>query len=368
MSRISRAISTISAAYRQLPLPSCREQMLRGMCNGGKHCLAPQTCSHMIVDHSDYLKILRRVRELPGVKKVFIRSGIRFDYLMADPDDTFFKELVEYHVSGQLKVAPEHCAPNTLAYMGKPPIETFNKFKDKFYELSKKAGKKQYLVPYLMSSHPGSTLKDAVYLAEYLYRNHMRPEQVQDFYPTPGTVSTCMFYTGLDPYTLKPVFVEKTAEGKALQRALLQYYEPRNAEKVVKALRMTHREDLIPLLVSGEGRRAVQRSARRAEAADVTIHQDGTYSVRPHSRKDPAGQSPRRPCGTGRRAAGGRHPAREPALPPTAPINRKTINRKRMQRGKLPKRKSDPRPKAGAVPPSGRAGRCGGAGSGSGRL
>ena len=229
--------------------PSCREQMLRGMCTGGKHCLAPTTCSHMIVDHSDYLKILRRVRELPGVKKVFIRSGIRFDYLMADPDDTFFKELVEYHVSGQLKVAPEHCAPNTLAYMGKPPIETFNKFKDKFYELSKKAGKKQYLVPYLMSSHPGSTLKDAVYLAEYLYKNHMRPEQVQDFYPTPGTVSTCMFYTGLDPYTLKPVFVEKTPEGKALQRALLQYYEPRNAEKVVKALKMTHREDLIPLLV-----------------------------------------------------------------------------------------------------------------------
>ena len=264
--------------------PSCREQMLRGMCSGGKHCLAPTTCSHMIVDHSDYLKILRRVRELPGVKRVFIRSGIRFDYLMADPDDTFFKELVEYHVSGQLKVAPEHCAPNTLAYMGKPPIQTFNKFKDKFYELSKKAGKKQYLVPYLMSSHPGSTLNDAVYLAEYLYKNHMRPEQVQDFYPTPGTVSTCMFYTGLDPYTLKPVFVEKTAEGKALQRALLQYYEPRNAEKVIKALKMTHREDLIPLLVPAEGRRAVQRSARRAEAAEVTIHNDGTYTVRPNGK------------------------------------------------------------------------------------
>ncbi len=286
--------------------PSCREQMLRGMCSGGKHCLAPTTCSHMIVDHSDYLKILRRVRELPGVKKVFIRSGIRFDYLMADPDDTFFKELVEYHVSGQLKVAPEHCAPNTLAYMGKPPIETFNKFKDKFYELSKKAGKKQYLVPYLMSSHPGSTLKDAVYLAEYLYKNHMRPEQVQDFYPTPGTVSTCMFYTGLDPYTLKPVFVEKTAEGKALQRALLQYYEPRNAEKVIKALKMTHREDLIPLLVPAAGRIAVQRSARRAEAADVTIHGDGTYTVRPRGKgsknakpqgsspagRDPAGRQP----------------------------------------------------------------------------
>lgn len=196
--------------------------------------------------------------------------------------------------------------PNTLAYMGKPPIETFNKFKDKFYELSKKAGKKQYLVPYLMSSHPGSTLKDAVYLAEYLYKNHMRPEQVQDFYPTPGTVSTCMFYTGLDPYTLKPVFVEKTAEGKALQRALLQYYEPRNAEKVIKALKMTHREDLIPLLVPAEGRRAVQRSVRRAEAAEVTIHNDGTYTVHPN------GKGKGRPQGhavPANRSAGGRQPS-----------------------------------------------------------
>jgi len=259
----------------------------------------------MIVDHSDYLKILRRVRELPGVKKVFIRSGIRFDYLMADPDDTFFKELVEYHVSGQLKVAPEHCAPNTLAYMGKPPIETFNKFKDKFYELSKKAGKKQYLVPYLMSSHPGSTLKDAVYLAEYLYKNHMRPEQVQDFYPTPGTVSTCMFYTGLDPYTLKPVFVEKTPEGKALQRALLQYYEPRNAEKVVKALQLTHREDLIPLLVPAVGRRAVQRTARRAESAEVTIHNDGTYTVHPNQKGRGTGKNARAAAPAGRQPSPG---------------------------------------------------------------
>ena len=299
-------IHDIGGPTANFRFPSCREQMLRGMCNGGKHCLAPTTCSHMIVDHSDYLKILRRVRELPGVKKVFIRSGIRFDYLMADPDDTFFKELVEYHVSGQLKVAPEHCAPNTLAYMGKPPIQTFNKFKDKFYELSKKAGKKQYLVPYLMSSHPGSTLSDAVYLAEYLYKNHMRPEQVQDFYPTPGTVSTCMFYTGLDPYTLKPVFVEKTAEGKALQRALLQYYEPRNAEKVIKALKMTHREDLIPLLVPAEGRRAVQRSARRAEAAEVTIHNDGTYTVRPNGKGKGRPQGHAAPAN---RSAGGRQPS-----------------------------------------------------------
>ena len=269
-----------TANFRQ---PACKKQLQRGACPT-RQCLFPAPCKNLIADHTDYLSLLRNLRKLPGVKKVFIRSGIRFDYLMADPDDTFFKELVEYHVSGQLKVAPEHCAPNTLAYMGKPPIQTFNKFKDKFYELSKKAGKKQYLVPYLMSSHPGSTLNDAVYLAEYLYKNHMRPEQVQDFYPTPGTVSTCMFYTGLDPYTLKPVFVEKTAEGKALQRALLQYYEPRNAEKVIKALKMTHREDLIPLLVPAEGRRAVQRSARRAEAAEVTIHNDGTYTVRPNGK------------------------------------------------------------------------------------
>ncbi|HJB67960.1 MAG TPA: YgiQ family radical SAM protein [Candidatus Fournierella excrementigallinarum] len=229
-------------------LPSCKEQMTKGMCQGGKKCLAPSPCPHLLVDHTEYLSMLRRLRALPGVKKVFIRSGIRYDYLIWDKNDEFFKELVEHHVSGQLKVAPEHCAPNTLKYMGKPPVEVFNKFSARFYELTKKAGKKQYLVPYLMSSHPGSTLNDAVILAEYLYKHKIRPEQVQDFYPTPGTVSTCMFYTGLDPYTMKPVFVEKTPEGKALQRALLQYYEPRNAEKVVRALRKTGREDLIPLL------------------------------------------------------------------------------------------------------------------------
>ena len=230
-------------------LPSCAQQMKEGVCGGGKHCLAPTPCKNLIVDHSDYLSILRRVRALPGVKKVFIRSGIRYDYLILDKDETFFKELVQHHVSGQLKVAPEHCAPNTLRYMGKPPVEVFNKFEKRFYALTKQAGKQQYLVPYLMSSHPGSTLKDAVVLAEYLYRHKMRPEQVQDFYPTPGTVSTCMFYTGLDPYTLKPVYVAKDREEKAMQRALLQYYEPKNAARVRKALHMTHREDLIPLLV-----------------------------------------------------------------------------------------------------------------------
>ena len=308
-----------TANFRQ---PACEKQLTHGACQN-RQCLFPTPCRNLRADHTDYVNLLRELRAIPGVKKVFIRSGIRFDYLMADPDDTFFKELVEYHVSGQLKVAPEHCAPNTLAYMGKPPIQTFNKFKDKFYELSKKAGKKQYLVPYLMSSHPGSTLSDAVYLAEYLYKNHMRPEQVQDFYPTPGTVSTCMFYTGLDPYTLKPVFVEKTAEGKALQRALLQYYEPRNAEKVIKALKMTHREDLIPLLVPAEGRRAVQRSARRAEPAEVTIHNDGTYTVRPNKGRGGRNQS----RGTApARTAGGRQPSPGARFAPHSAPARKPKN------------------------------------------
>ncbi|WP_102048902.1 YgiQ family radical SAM protein [Pygmaiobacter massiliensis] len=239
-------------------LPSCKEQMKNGMCADRK-CLAPTPCPKLLVDHKEYVSILRRLRELPGVKKVFIRSGIRYDYLMLDKDETFFKELIEHHVSGQLKVAPEHCAPTTLKYMGKPNVEVFNRFVKRFYQLTKSAGKKQYLVPYLMSSHPGSTLKDAVELAEWLQKNKMRPEQVQDFYPTPGTVSTCMFYTGLDPYTMKPLYVAKTSEEKALQRALLQYFDPRNKEKVRKALAMTGRTDLLPVLLPYEKRQPAER-------------------------------------------------------------------------------------------------------------
>ncbi|MEG1010691.1 MAG: YgiQ family radical SAM protein [Ruthenibacterium sp.] len=269
-------IHDIGGPTANFRLPSCKQQMTKGMCMGGKHCLAPQPCGNLIVDHSEYLGILRRVRALPGIKKVFIRSGIRYDYLMRDKDETFLKELVRYHISGQLKVAPEHCAPNTLQYMGKPPVEIYNKFTKRFYELTRQAGKKQYLVPYLMSSHPGSTLRDAVILAEYLYDNNVRPEQVQDFYPTPGTVSTCMFYTELDPYTLQKVFVAKTPEEKAMQRALLQYYEPRNAQRVRQALQLVHREDLIPKLVQGGAARAAdsrnsaeqrEKGARRASFA-----------------------------------------------------------------------------------------------------
>lgn len=239
-------------------LPSCKEQMKNGMCADRK-CLAPTPCPKLLVDHKEYVGILRRLRALPGVKKVFIRSGIRYDYLMLDKDETFFKELIEHHISGQLKVAPEHCAPTTLKYMGKPNVEVFNRFVKRFYQLTKAAGKKQYLVPYLMSSHPGSTLKDAVELAEWLQQNKMRPEQVQDFYPTPGTVSTCMFYTGLDPYTMKPLYVAKTSEEKALQRALLQYFDPRNKEKVRKALSMTGRMDLLPVLLPYEKRQPAEK-------------------------------------------------------------------------------------------------------------
>ena len=225
--------------------PSCREQMLRGMCSGGKHCLAPTTCSHMIVDHSDYLKILRRVRELPGVKKVFIRSGIRFDYLMADPDDTFFKELVEYHVSGQLKVAPEHVSDQVLRVMGKPPHAVYQQFVEKYKRINEQEGMRQYVVPYLMSSHPGCTMEEAVTLAEYLRDSNHEPEQVQDFYPTPSTLSTVMYYTGLDPRTMQPVYVPKNPHEKAMQRALMQYRRPQNYFLVREALQKAGRTDLI---------------------------------------------------------------------------------------------------------------------------
>lgn len=224
--------------------PSCKGQIQNGLC-ADKKCLAPQMCPAVTVDHSDYLTLLRELRSLPKVKKVFIRSGIRFDYLIADQNESFFKELVCHHISGQLKVAPEHCSNNVLKYMCKPPIEVYNKFEKRFYELTKSADKKQYLVPYLMSSHPGSTVKDAIELSLFLKRNRLHPEQVQDFYPTPGTVSTCMFYTELDPDTMKKVYVPKTPQEKAEQRALLQYFKPENRALVLSALKKAGRYDLI---------------------------------------------------------------------------------------------------------------------------
>lgn len=224
--------------------PSCDLQEKNGLCKG-KKCLAPRPCPQLKADQSEYLDILRTVRSLDGIKKVFIRSGIRYDYLLEDKDDSFFRELVEHHVSGQLKVAPEHCSAAVLDKMGKPHIEAYLRFAKRYFEYTKQIGKEQYLVPYLMSSHPGSTLKDAVELALFLKRERLRPEQVQDFYPTPGTISTCMFYTGLDPYTMEEVYVARTPKEKALQRALLQYFNPKNRTLVEEALRRAGRADLI---------------------------------------------------------------------------------------------------------------------------
>ena len=224
--------------------PSCDGQEKRGLCKG-KKCLAPTICPNLKSNHEEYLDILRTVRALPKVKKVFIRSGIRYDYMLADKNDAFFRELVAHHVSGQLKVAPEHCSAAVLDKMGKPHIEAYLEFSKRYFKYSKKEGKEQYLVPYLMSSHPGSTMKDAVELALFLKKIGIRPEQVQDFYPTPGTVSTCMFYTGLDPYTMTEVYVAKDPHEKAMQRALLQYFNPKNADLVREALKRAGRHDLI---------------------------------------------------------------------------------------------------------------------------
>lgn len=224
--------------------PACKKQLTYGACKD-KQCLYPTPCKNMSIDHSEYLSLLKKLREIDGVKKVFIRSGIRFDYLINDKKDDFFYELCEHHVSGQLKVAPEHISDNVLKYMGKPKNSVYNKFSEKFYKINEKLGKKQYLVPYLMSSHPGSTLHDAIALALYLKKNGINPQQVQDFYPTPGTISTCMFYTGFDPFTMEKVYVPKTAKEKAMQRALLQYRNPDNYKLVTEALKLAGRTDLI---------------------------------------------------------------------------------------------------------------------------
>ena len=230
-----------TANFRQ---PACKKQETHGACPN-KQCLWPKPCKNLIVDHSDYTKLLKELSSLEGVKKVFVRSGIRYDYLYYDSDDTFFKELIKNHISGQLKVAPEHISNRVLDKMGKPGRNVYEKFVEKYNRLNKELHKDQYLVPYLMSSHPGSDLKAAIELAEYLRDIHHQPEQVQDFYPTPGTLSTAMYYTGLDPRDMKPVYVARTPKEKAMQRALMQYKNPRNYDLVYEALILEHREDLI---------------------------------------------------------------------------------------------------------------------------
>ena len=253
--------------------PSCKKQLEKGTCRD-RQCLYPYVCPNAEVDHSDYISLLRKLRALPRVKKVFIRSGIRYDYLIHDKDDTFFRELCEHHVSGQLKVAPEHISDNVLKYMGKPGVKQYEKFCNKFYEINRELGKEQYLVPYLMSSHPGSTLRDAIDLAVYLRKNNIRPEQVQDFYPTPGTLSTAMFYTGLDPRTMKRVYVPRDPHEKAMQRALLQSSRKENYALVKEALKKANRTDLI-----GYGGDCLLKPERRVQNGSTDFRRKNTIST-----------------------------------------------------------------------------------------
>ncbi|MBR5527886.1 MAG: YgiQ family radical SAM protein [Clostridia bacterium] len=236
-----------TANFRHGPCQAVRDGK-KAVCNN-RRCLSPTPCKNLIADHTEYIDILRRVSALPKVKKVFVRSGVRFDYVMADKSDAFIRELVSKHVSGQLKVAPEHISPRVLSYMGKPNVEIYNAFCKKYFETTKRCGLEQYLVPYLMSSHPGSTLSDAIDLALYLKRENIRPEQVQDFYPTPGTASTAMYYTGIDPFTGKNVYIPKDYEEKRMQRALLQYNRPENRPLIEKAIALSGRHDAAPALL-----------------------------------------------------------------------------------------------------------------------
>ena len=270
--------------------PACEKQLSKGAC-GGRQCLYPTPCKNMDADHSDYVALLRKLRKLPGVKKVFVRSGIRFDYLLADKKDTFFKELVQYHISGQLKVAPEHVSDAVLTRMGKPKNAVYNRFVDKYFALNKQYGMNQYLVPYLMSSHPGSTLKEAIELAEYIREMGYNPEQVQDFYPTPSTLSTVMYYTGLACRTMEKVYVPTDAHEKAMQRALIQYRDPKNYYLVKEALLKAHREDLI-----GSGPkcliRAVPPRQGKASAPPPKILAKGKTSTPPPKSKRAAAKQP----------------------------------------------------------------------------
>ena len=258
--------------------PSCQKQLEHGVCKN-KQCLFPTACKNLYVDHSDYLDLLRKLRELPKVKKVFIRSGIRFDYLIYDKDDTFFKEMVKYHVSGQLKVAPEHIADEVLSKMGKPCNSVYEKFIKKYKKLNDELGLKQFVVPYLMSSHPGSTLKEAIELAEYLRDLGYMPEQVQDFYPTPSTISTCMYYTGYDPRTMEKVYVPVNPHEKAMQRALIQYRNPKNYDLVYEALKQAGRMDLV-----GFDKKCLIRP-RKGMAQERPVYEKKAKNVVPHGKK-----------------------------------------------------------------------------------
>lgn len=255
--------------------PSCKKQLTKGVCKN-RQCLFPSPCPNLEADHEDYLQLLEKLRQIPGVKKVFIRSGIRFDYVMEDKNRKFLKALVEHHISGQLRVAPEHVSDSVLYYMGKPRHQVYQKFIKAYENENRKTGKKQYALPYFMSSHPGSTVRDAVILAEYIRDMGFTPEQAQDFYPTPSTLSTCMYYTGLDPRTMEPVYVPRSPKEKAIQRAFIQYRKPENRKLVTEGLKMAKREDLIGfdsrcLIRPSKEERGLTKEAGKRERKKKTI-------------------------------------------------------------------------------------------------
>ena len=272
--------------------PSCKKQLKYGVCRD-RQCLFPSPCKNIEVSHRDYLELLRKLRKIKGVKRVFIRSGIRYDYLIYDKDDEFFFELCKHHISGQLKVAPEHISDNVLKFMGKPSVSVYNKFSEKYKKINKQLGKSQFLVPYLMSSHPGSAIKDAIMLAEYLRDNKLNPEQVQDFYPTPGSLSTCMYYTGIDPRTMKTVYVPKTYEEKQMQRALLQYRRPENYKLVYMALKSAGRLDLV-----GSGEKCLIKDNKRK--SERGVFRNGKDFKRKDSFRKSEGRTEKRGGGTDR--------------------------------------------------------------------
>ena len=263
-----------TADFRQ---PSCQKQLTRGVCKN-RHCRFPEPCKNLTADHKDYVSLLRKLRNLPKVKKVFVRSGVRFDYVLADPDKTFLNELAKYHVSGQLRVAPEHVSNQVLKYMGKPSHEVYQKFLEEFDKANQKAGLQQFAVPYFMSSHPGCTMKEAVKLAEYVRELGFTPEQVQDFYPTPSTLSTCMYYTGIHPLTGEKVYVPKNAHEKSIQRALMQYKNPANRELVLEGLKIAGRMDLV-----GYGEKCLIRPIREGHGRDRYPENSGRSKTSRHS-------------------------------------------------------------------------------------
>ena len=308
--------------------PACKKQLTRGACQN-RQCLFPSPCKNLVADHSDYLALLRKLRAIPGVKKVFIRSGLRFDYILADSSDVFFKELVRYHISGQLKVAPEHVSDAVLEKMGKPRHSVYLRFAEKYAELNRQERMNQFLVPYLMSSHPGCTMKDAVALAEYLRDISHQPEQVQDFYPTPSTLSTVMYYTGLDPRTMQPVYVPKDPREKAMQRALMQYKDPKNYTLVHEALELAHREDLI-----GFGPQCLIRPRKGESAGQKSSQPEKKPPQKKASSKQPSKHAPNAKQ-TGK-----------PAQPPKSAAPKKPATQQNASKMSAPTKKAPPQKSA----------------------